>query len=415
MDKGSVPSDVDVAIVGAGPAGCTAAALLGRAGRRVLLVDRAGVPRPRLCTHALMPSALPVLRELGVLDAMLEAGAQRWWGARLWLEGTHLEAPLPSRGTAAPFGLSLRREILDPILFDAASAAPDVSIRLGWDASRPLLRDGCVTGLRLRSPDGVQHEIRARLVVAADGRRSRLLRMAGAASLTLPNRHSAWIAYVDGVPREDRPALEAYYQGARSVSLLPCDAGLRVAGVVAPDNGWPRREAASRMLAAMAAMPGLSRRVRDASIVSEPVQVRGLRNMVRLMTPPGIVAAGDAALQSDPAFGQGISWALRGARQVALAADRALQSAAEGPVFVDSAAPREPWSLPLFLGMSAVSAIPPGSLLEQLLIKSAARAPITSTLVLRLATGFAAAAPDEGPGRSPTTFLRDVLAPLPPS
>jgi 2-polyprenyl-6-methoxyphenol hydroxylase-like FAD-dependent oxidoreductase len=411
-DGAAAPAEVDVLVAGAGPAGCAAAALLGRMGWRVLLVDRAGVPRPRLCTHALMPSALPVLQELGVLRPMLEAGAQRWWGVRLWMEGTYLAAQLPRRGAAAPCGLSLRRELLDSLFFEAARTAPGVSVRLGWDVLRPLIRDGRVSGLRLRSPDGGECDVRSRLVVAADGRRSRLLRMAGGASLTLPNRHSAWIAYVDGIPREDRPALEAHYQGRRSVSLLPCDAGLRVAGVVTPGNDWPRREAAKRMLAALASMPELGERVRNATIVSPPVQVRGLRNTVRLRLPPGIVAAGDAALQSDPAFGQGISWALRGARRVARAADSALRAAPDGPVIVDPAAAREPWSLPLFLGMSAVSAIPPGSLLERLMVRSAARSPRTSTVVLRLATGFATAATDGGPRRSPGTFLGDVLAPV---
>ncbi|HZQ36505.1 MAG TPA: FAD-dependent oxidoreductase, partial [Dehalococcoidia bacterium] len=64
----------DVIIVGAGPAGCTAATLLGRQGVRVLLLDRAAFPRPKLCTHAIMPAGLPVLERLGVLPALEAAG-----------------------------------------------------------------------------------------------------------------------------------------------------------------------------------------------------------------------------------------------------------------------------------------------------------------------------------------------------
>src|SRR5215208_1887264 len=128
---GDLPRAVDVIVVGTGPAGCAAAALLGRAGYGVLLVDRARVPRPRLCTHALMPSAVPVLDELGVLDAVLGAGAQAWWGVRLFMEGTRIEADLPRRGAAAPFGLSLRRQLLDPILFRAAERSAGVRVWLG--------------------------------------------------------------------------------------------------------------------------------------------------------------------------------------------------------------------------------------------------------------------------------------------
>jgi len=387
-------------------------ALLGRAGHRVLLLERAPVPRPRLCTHALMPSALPVLAELGVLDAVRSAGAQPWWGVRLSMEGTRIEADLPRRGAYAPYGLSLRRHLLDPILFGAAARAPGVEARIGWTAAAPLLDGRAVRGLRVRAPDGAEHLLRCRLVVAGDGRRSALLAAAGSLPRELPNRHTAWIGYVAGLPAEPRPKLEALYRDGRSVSLLPSDAGLRVAGVVAPGNRWQLAEAAEQMLRVMRSFPELRGRSADARVVSPPVAVRGLRNAARMTAVPGIVPAGDAALQSDPAFGQGIAWALRGARRLATAIDAALRAPGDGPLLIPSSASREPLALPLTLGMSVFSAIPPGSLLERLFIRSVANAPITSTFALRIASGFATAPPDRATGRSATTFLRDVLVPV---
>jgi 2-polyprenyl-6-methoxyphenol hydroxylase-like FAD-dependent oxidoreductase len=405
------PSRVDAIVVGAGPAGSAVAALLGRAGRRVLLVDRAGVPRPRLCTHALMPSAVPVLADLGVLDRVVAAGAQRWWGVRLNMEGTRIEADLPRRGAAVPYGLSLRRELLDPILFEAAQRA-GVAVRLGWEALSLLGTDEGVGGLVLRAPDGSTGEVGSRVVVACDGRRSRLMAAAGSAPWTLPNRHIAWIAYVAGFPSERRPKLEAHYGRHGSASLLPADAGLRVAGVVVPGNRWRRGEAAARMIDVMRTFPELRGRMAEARVVSPPVAVRGLRNTLRPRTLPGLVPAGDAALQSDPAFGQGIAWALRGARRTADAIDAALRAHPDGPLAIPATAALEPLSPALTLGMSAFSAIPPGSLIERLLVRGAARAPITSTLALRLAVGFSTAAPDHA-RRTPAAFLRDVLRPIP--
>ena len=62
---------VDVAIVGAGPAGSALAVLLGRQGMRVLLIDRSCFPRPKVCGEYMSPEALSILGELGVCPATL--------------------------------------------------------------------------------------------------------------------------------------------------------------------------------------------------------------------------------------------------------------------------------------------------------------------------------------------------------
>lgn len=65
----------DVAIIGAGPAGSTLGALLAQRGVNVALYDRDAFPRDKLCGEFLSYDALPVLRPLGVLDAIDAAGA----------------------------------------------------------------------------------------------------------------------------------------------------------------------------------------------------------------------------------------------------------------------------------------------------------------------------------------------------
>ncbi len=161
----------DVVVVGAGPAGCAAAALLAARGWRVLLLERGSVPHPRLCTHAVMPAGLSVLAAMGVLQEVEAAGAQRWWGVRLTVNGVRLDAPLPHGWCEYPYGLSLRRHLLDPILLGAVRRQPTAALRLGWSVEALLGREGVVTGVRARGPHGELCRIGARLVVAADGRR----------------------------------------------------------------------------------------------------------------------------------------------------------------------------------------------------------------------------------------------------
>src|SRR5512133_2498180 len=71
----------DVVIVGAGPAGSTAAALLAQRGWDTLLVDRADFPRDKTCGDGLTPRAVAVLDRLGILPALVSDGYQRINGA----------------------------------------------------------------------------------------------------------------------------------------------------------------------------------------------------------------------------------------------------------------------------------------------------------------------------------------------
>lgn len=68
---------MEVAIVGAGPAGSTLAALLAQRGVEVTLFDREAFPRDKLCGEFLSYDALPVLERLGAAEAIEAAGAPR--------------------------------------------------------------------------------------------------------------------------------------------------------------------------------------------------------------------------------------------------------------------------------------------------------------------------------------------------
>ncbi len=403
----------DVVVAGAGPAGCTVAALLAGHGYRVLLLERGQIPHPRLCTHAIMPAGLPVLAELGVLDQVEAAGAQRWWGVSLLFNGVPIHAPLPAGWPRFPYGLSLRRQYLDPILLGAVNRQPAAEVRVGWSIDALIGGGGVVMGVRARQPDGDVRRIGARLVVAADGRHSRLARAARLPERVFPNRHIALIGYLAGVPREERPCLEAFHDHGRSASMLPADHGLRVVGVVAPPERWPRDQWPRRMLDELGRYPGMAERLRDARFVSDPVAVRGLRNVVRRPARCGFVAVGDAALHSDPAFGQGISWALRSGSRLARAAATAL-ARGEGPVLVPAPAgiAWDPTLVPLFVGTSLLSAVPPASHLERLIMTAATASPPATTTALRLLLSLVATPRPAPPARIAAAWLRGALTPV---
>jgi menaquinone-9 beta-reductase len=111
---------VDVLIVGAGPAGATAATVLARAGRDVLFIDKAEFPRDKCCGDGLTTLALRELDQLGLDPATIP----NWQNVEAaWLRspsGREVRVPLPTEGVYA--ATTPRRE-LDAALVDLAVAA----------------------------------------------------------------------------------------------------------------------------------------------------------------------------------------------------------------------------------------------------------------------------------------------------
>jgi geranylgeranyl reductase family protein len=162
-----MPSDFDVIIAGAGPAGSVAALRFAQAGRRVLLCDRAAFPRDKTCGDGLIADTLAVLRTLG-LDELVRSAAYR--SSRLL--------------TISPGGVEVRfqstflvlpRRQFDQVLFEHAVAAGAEFQQLIVDG--PIGDGDRVTGISARRP--VSHspvQFRAPLTVLATGAEGAVLR-----------------------------------------------------------------------------------------------------------------------------------------------------------------------------------------------------------------------------------------------
>ena len=114
-------STFNAIVVGAGPAGCTAALLLARAGWSVALVEKHAFPRRKVCGECIAASNLPLLAALGIADRFgLEGGAPLRQMA-LMHEATQVVADLPPNPhTDHVWGRALGRETLDTLLLEQA-------------------------------------------------------------------------------------------------------------------------------------------------------------------------------------------------------------------------------------------------------------------------------------------------------
>ncbi|SEL97188.1 NAD(P)/FAD-dependent oxidoreductase [Rhodococcus maanshanensis] len=301
--------EYDVAIVGSSLAGCTAAILLGRRGLRVALLEANRNPAAykRMCTHFIQSSALPTLQRLG-LDSELEAaGAVRNHGYA-WSRFGWVEEPEPT--DRPTHGYNLRREILDPLMRRAAAEVPGVDLMLGAKL-RELTRgpDGRVDGV---VADHVGR-LSCRLVVGADGRSSKVARLAGLPGRESRNDRFAYFASFRNVTIPRGQPVQLWLLEPDAAYAFGNDAGVTVLTAVPDKSRLPEfvedREAALlRMFEDLPDAPDLT----DAELVSDVVGVRDYPSITRRrIATPGVALVGDAALVLDPVWGAGCGWALQ--------------------------------------------------------------------------------------------------------
>jgi len=170
-----VPSETDVLVVGAGPAGSAAAAWAARSGADVLLADAAVFPRDKTCGDGLTPRAMGELDRLGLGDWVRSKGRNR--GLRAAGFGQELLLPWPG-GSLPDHGGAVPRTELDARIRDVAleSGAAELQGARAVDVERDGDR---VRSVVFRRPDGSTAAVRCQRLVVADGARSPLGRVLG--------------------------------------------------------------------------------------------------------------------------------------------------------------------------------------------------------------------------------------------
>ena len=296
-------------VVGGGPAGAAAAITLARAGRHVVLVDKARFPRDKFCGDGLTTGALRLLEQLGLTPAAVTS----------WRELSEVVVRSPS-GRSATFSFPVgqgsfaavaRRADLDAALVDVAREA-GVEVHEGVG----------VTGAEER-PDrvvvtvGVSETIHARYAVGADGMWSPLRKLLGMATDGYRGESHAFRQYFTGVGPEAAKNLFLWFED----DLLPGYAwsfplpdGRANVGFGIHRNGRGRVGDMGRLWADLLARPHI-RGVLGAEAAPEaphrawPIPSR--LDQCGLATVGGrVLFVGDAAAAADPLTGEGIGQAL---------------------------------------------------------------------------------------------------------
>lgn len=158
---------IDAVVIGAGPAGATAALVMARAGMRVALVEKAGFPRRKVCGEFVSATTWALLHALGVAPGLLASAGPPVRRVALYARDAVVDAPMPTPPGAEPWGRAIGREHLDAALADAARAAGATTWQ-PWSATA-LREDAGECGVDLEGEGGALAALRARVVVAAHG------------------------------------------------------------------------------------------------------------------------------------------------------------------------------------------------------------------------------------------------------
>jgi 2-polyprenyl-6-methoxyphenol hydroxylase-like FAD-dependent oxidoreductase len=320
-----VMGDHHAVVVGSGPAGSAAAALLGQQGLRVALLEAHRDPGhyKRLCTHYIQSSALPVLQRLG-LDTALEAAGAVPNGLHMWTRYGWIHEPPTDHRPA--HGYNVRRQTLDPLMRAAAADTAGVDLLLGAKVTG-LSRDqqGRVDGVLARV-DGQQQRIGARLVVGADGKASRVAESAGLTPKESPNGRFGYFAQYRGISLPAGHAVQMWQRPPDAAYLFANEDGVTVVAAMPGkqrlgDFADDRERALLACFEGFPDVPDLSRAERVSDIVGTQDYPSLTR---RRVAGPGVALLGDAAMVGDPLWGVGCGFALQSAGWLADAAAEAL-------------------------------------------------------------------------------------------
>jgi flavin-dependent dehydrogenase len=310
-------------VAGGGPAGTAIATFLRQAGHDVLLLDAARFPRDKICGEGVSPEAWRLLEALGSAARVRALRPQPLRGMTLTSpDGTSFTGHY---GPHREPGFAVRRCALDVALLGGARDA-GVEVREGCRVTDLSSEDGKVDGLMMEN-GGDPVRLRARLVVGAEGRRSRVARQ-----LALLREHPSLRKFAVRGYWENVEELTHYgemhgaaggYCGIAPLSSTAANVTFvlderDVAPAGGDLEGFYRRSLAARW-------PRIQSRLSRARLLEPPRSIGPLALEARAVSAPHALVVGDAAGFYDPFTGEGVTLALRTAELAAEVADGALR------------------------------------------------------------------------------------------
>ena len=331
-------NECDVLVIGGGPAGSTAGALLAQRGYRVVVLEKDHHPRFHI-GESLLPANLPLLEKLGVADAVKAIGMEKW-GAEFvspWHGGKSQTFRFcDAWDKSMPFSYQVRRSEFDEILIRNAG-------RLGAEVIEGCRVKDVVFApgnggatIHAQHEDGRTQDWRARFVVDASGRDTLLGRQFDVKRRNPRHNSSALYGHFTGAkrhPGQDEGNITIFWFDYGWFWLIPlADGATSIGAVVWPhylkSRSKPVREF---FLDTIALCPALAERLADAALASEVEATGNFSYACDRTHGPNYLLIGDAFTFIDPVFSSGVMLAMQGGFEGADAVDVCLREPGKAP------------------------------------------------------------------------------------
>ena len=322
--------ECEVLVMGGGPAGSTAATLLSRLGRKVILLEKAHHPRFHI-GESLLPMNLPLFERLGVLDKVRAMGVFKP-GADFEADnerGYNSFAFNRAIGSSPPHAYQVWRQDFDKMLFDHARAT-GADAREGHAVVAVRQVSSRRSIVEVQTEEGNSYRITTQYVVDATGRDTFLSSKKRLRRKNMEHQSAAIFGHFRGAEcraGEDAGNISIYRFEHGWIWMIPLPKGVMSIGAVCRPAYLKQRKGKTVdfLMETLNQNEGLRKRIEQAELIGDEVRVTGNYSYDSTrMGGPGWVMVGDAFAFLDPVFSSGVYLAMSGAEQAAKVVDSAL-------------------------------------------------------------------------------------------